>query len=361
MKDYYHILGVERNASEEEIKKAYRKLAHQHHPDKVGGDTAKFKEMNEAYQVLSNKEKRAQFDQYGQTFDGAGGMPGGGAGFGGMRWNVNAEDLGDLGDIFETFFGGQAAGNQRPTYRRGSDIEVHEEITLEEAFRGVERTLKFNTYGECKKCGGQGFEKSKGVSKCTVCRGKGEIREERQTFFGKFAQVKTCPECRGRGEVPNEKCSGCKGAGRVMELREAKVNIAAGVEDGQIIKIAGKGEAGEFASGSGDLYVVVRVKPHTYFQRHKTDLVTEKDIRITDALLEREIEMKDVDGMSYTVKIPAGFNLRQSFKVQGRGMPKFGIFGSPSRGDLYINLNTKLPKSISHKAKKLLEDLEKEI
>lgn len=368
MKDLYSILGVARDASEEDIKKAYRKLAHQYHPDKAGGNEAKFKEVNEAYQVLSHKEKRAQYDRFGSTSNapGGGAAPGweGFSGFGGQggQWNVNfGEDMGDLGDIFETFFGGQAAGARRPTYTRGSDIEIHEEITLEEAFKGLSKTLRYQTYVECVRCGGAGSEKSKGTKKCTKCQGKGEIREERQTFFGKFAQTRSCPECHGRGEVPNEKCHECKGSGRVMQTREARVEIAPGIEDGQIIKLAGYGEAGEFGHGSGDLYIVVRVKQSTRYERRKSDLITDKDIRIADLLLGREIEMKDVDNAAFNVRVPAGFNVREPLKVAGRGMPRFSGFSSSSRGDLYIRFNLITPKSISSKAKKLLEELDVEM
>ncbi len=368
MKDYYSVLGVSREASEEDIKKAYRKLAHQFHPDKAGGNESKFKEVNEAYQVLSNKDKRSQYDRFGSAGAGGGGVPPGWEGFSGFgaqgqQWNGNfgAEDLGDLSDIFEQFFGGQAAARARPTYTRGSDIEIHAEITLEEAFKGLSKTLHYQTYAECAHCAGLGYEKSKGTKKCAKCQGKGEIREERQTFFGKFAQVRACPDCHGRGEVPNEKCHECKGTGRVVKQREAKVEIAPGIEDGQIIKLAGYGEAGEFGSGSGDLYVVVRVKPTAKYERRKADLITEKDISIAELLLGNDITMHDVDGTVFQVRIPGGFNVREALKVTGRGMPRFGSFSSSSRGDLYIRFNLKTPKSVSSKAKKLLEDLDKEI
>ncbi len=370
MKDYYSILGVARGASEDDIKKAYRKLAHQFHPDKAGGNEAKFKEINEAYQVLSNKDKRAQYDRFGHVADGAdqGPIPGweGFQGFGGQggQWNVNfGEDIGDLGDIFETFFGGGAGGGraQKPAYKRGANIEAHERISLEEVFSGVTRTLRFETYVACPHCKGLGYEKSKGTSQCAKCNGRGETREERRTVFGSFVQAKACADCRGKGEVPNEKCHECNGVGRKVSTREVDVEIARGIEDGQVIKIAGMGEAGELASGTGDLYVVVRVKPHAQFERRKDDLTTEKEIKVTDALLEKEIEMVDINGARYTIQIPAGFNLNESLKITGRGMPKFGLFGAYSRGNLYVRLNAKLPKSLSHKAKKLLDDLDKEL
>lgn len=368
-KDFYSTLGVLKNASEEDIKKAYRKLAHQFHPDKPGGDEAKFKEVNEAYQVLSHKEKRAQYDRFGRVSDapnggGAQGWDGfNGFGGNGAQWNVNfGEDMGDLGDIFETFFGGGMGGvAQKPAHKRGANIEAHERITLEEAFSGIKRVLRFETYVDCPQCKGIGYEKSKGVTKCVKCNGKGETQEERRTVFGSFVQKKVCTECRGRGEVPKEKCTECKGSGRKLSTREVDVEIAKGVEDGQVIKIPGMGEAGELASGTGDLYVVVRVKPHTHFERHKEDLITEKEIKVTEALLGKEIEMVDIDGEKYKIFIPTGFNLNEPLRVPGRGMPKFGIFGSSSRGNLHVRLNAKLPKSLSHKAKKLLEDLDKEL
>ncbi|MDO8556919.1 MAG: molecular chaperone DnaJ [Candidatus Jorgensenbacteria bacterium] len=370
MKDFYTILGVSRDASEEDIKKAYRKLAHQYHPDKAGGNEAKFKEINEAYQVLSNKEKRMQYDRYGRVSDNAQGGAGwsGAEGFGfggnqeGFRWNVNPEDLGDFGDIFETIFGGGFGGRQRSTYTRGSDIETVQEISLEDAFSGTKREMRYRTYMSCGTCKGLGYEKNDGLKECAMCRGKGEIREERKTFFGNFSQVKTCPECHGRGEVPKKPCATCKGLGRVTGTREFTVEIAPGVEDGQIIKVSGMGEAGEYGNAAGDLYVTVRITKHPTFERKKADLFTTKDIRITDMLLGKAIKMKDIGGEAFMLEVPLGFNVRERLKVSGRGMPKLGMFGGHgSRGDLYVTFNVKTPSSLSAKAKKLLEELDGEL
>lgn len=370
-KDYYAILGVTRDASDEEIKKSYRKLAHQYHPDKSGGDEGKFKEINEAYQILSNKEKRTQYDRFGQVFEGGGqagaGWPGGDGGFGGFgqegfKWNMNSEDFGDFGDIFETIFSQFGGGKRGPTYTRGSDVEAIQEISLEDAFFGVKQKLRYKTHIFCDSCKGLGYDKKDGVKECATCRGKGEIREERKTFFGNFSQTRACPECRGQGEVPKKPCNICKGRGRVSGERDFTVEIASGVEDGQIIKVSGMGEVGERGSAAGDLYLTIRVKPHSIFERKKADLFLMKDIRVTEALLGRTIKMKDISGDGFSMEIPSGFNLREKLKIYGRGMPKLGMFGGHgSRGDLYITFNVKTPASLSAKAKKLLEELDGEL
>ncbi len=361
-KDYYNILGVSRGASEEEIKKAYRKLAHQYHPDKGGGDENKFKEVNEAYQVLSNKEKRAQYDRFGQTFNGSSGFgTEGWGGFGdGARWNINPEDFADLSDIFESMFDQFGMGGRRRTYKRGSDIESIKEITLEEAFRGVKETIQYRTAVSCKACEGLGYEKKAGLKECKMCTGRGEIRENRKTFFGNFSQIRSCPECHGRGQIPEKPCKTCKGLGKVLGEREVSFEIAPGVEDGQIIKISGKGEAGEQGTGSGDLYIVVRIKPHTTFTITKADLFAEKTLSVIEALLGKKIYMEDISGERFSFSVPQGFDVKEKLKIQGRGMPKMGAFGL-SRGDLYISLRMKFPSSLSSKAKKILEDLDREV
>mgnify|MGYP001576664676 CR=1 FL=1 len=364
MEDYYKILGVSKTATEEEIKKAYRRLAHQHHPDKQGGDEKKFKEINGAYQILSNKEKRVQYDKFGRAFSAGSGAAsgwdfgfGGGSPGGGFNWNFTGGDQVDLNDIFEGIFE-QFGGRRRQTYAQGSDIEIIQEIYLEEAFHGLKRALNFKTHLICDGCHGLGHDKSRGFSACGMCHGRGEINVERRTFFGQFAQVKTCPECSGSGELPKAPCPKCKGKGRVAGVKEVNINIAPGVENGQIIKIQGGGESGERNGGVGDLYVVVRIKSHPVFTRKKEDLFMSKDIGLAEALLEKEIPMADIGGEKFSVKIPGGFSLQEKMRVPHRGMPRFG---SSSRGDLFVSFNLKLPKHISSKAKKLLEDLDKEI
>jgi len=367
MEDYYNVLGVQKGASEEEIKKAYRKLAHQHHPDKTGGDDGKFKKINEAYQTLSNKEKRAQYDRFGRTFDGAGGGDPHGQGFGGFGFdpsdfqNVHfggGFDAGDFGDIFETIFEQFGGRQRRATYTHGSDVEIQIELTLEEAFHGVARKISFRAFIECESCNSVGYDKKKGFSKCNVCGGKGEVRIERKTFFGNFSQVKACDDCFGKGEVPNEVCKTCKGKGRIAGTRNANVTIAPGIEDGQVIKVKGVGEAGEREGQTGDLYVAVRVKPHQVFERRKADLFMRKEIKVTDALLSKKIEAKDIGGEIFSFSVPVGSGFEERIKILGKGMP---IFGSSSRGDLYIIPSVKTPKHVSGKAKKLLEELDGEL
>jgi len=367
MEDYYKTLGVSHDASEGEIKKAYRTLAHKYHPDKSGGDEKKFKEVNEAYQVLSDREKKAQYDRFGRVSEG---IPGGGApygpgdfGFGGpgggFNWNVDfGEDMVDLGDILESVFG-QFGGRRRQTYTHGSDIEITQEITLEEAFHGMGRTINFKTYVSCTTCEGLGYDKSKGLVTCQVCQGRGEIKEQKRSFFGNFAQVKACPTCTGRGQVPELPCKTCKGAGRISGMKDITVDISPGVESGQIIKMKGAGEAGEKGGSSGDLYLIIRIKPHTIFSRSKNNLFITQEAHFTDALLGRKIKVKDINGEKFEVSIPQDFDVKEKLRILGRGMPVFG--SASTRGDLYISFTLKTPKKISAKAKKLLEELEKEL
>lgn len=357
MRNYYEVLGVDKNASDEEIKKAFRRLAHKYHPDK-GGDGEKFKEINEAYQVLSNKEKRAQYDQFGRVFSGAGGPSHGGgfdfgAGpFGNVRFDF--QDLGDISDIFETFFGG---GARKRTYRRGADLEVREEIALEDAFYGTKKEVSYVTHARCARCGGIGHDPAEGLDACATCAGKGEIREARQTFFGNFVQVRACPACGGSGKVPKKICAECRGTGRVRGKKTASVEIRPGIEDGQIIKIAGAGEAGEKGAGEGDLYVRVSVKPHTVFTRKGDSLVVRKKVNALDILLGDEIIVPTIEGESAAVSVPKGGNLGDAIAVSGKGMPRRDGKG---RGDLIIELEVKVPKKLSAKAKDTLEKLRRE-
>ncbi len=362
MKDYYTILGVTRTATEDEIKKAYRKLAHQYHPDKAGGDETKFKEINEAYQVLSDKNKRAQYDRFGNAGPSMGGFPGAGGGFPegfGFGFDPqNMGDMGDLGDIFDSFMEGLGMRQRRKTYEKGSDLEVQENITLEEAFRGVTKTLRLRTFIQCAKCSGKGAEPGSTFEKCSTCDGQGEIREQRRTFFGSFSQVKLCTKCHGSGQIPKKPCAVCRGAGRIESQREIKFEILPGIEDGQLIKINAAGEAGERGAAAGDLYIRIRVQPHSTFERHGRDLLVHRELKIVDLLLGKKLEVPTVSGGKISVEIPANFNLKDHLRIPSEGMPQFG---SRSRGDLLVSFIIKAPKQPGSRAKKLLEELEKEI
>lgn len=366
-KDYYQILGVPKGASDEEIKKAYRKLAHQYHPDKETGDEKKFKEINEAYQVLSDKEKRSQYDRFGRVFSeqaAGSGFNGQGFGFGGMNWENMAGAGGDWSDIFEGIFShfGGSAGTKHRTYVQGSDVELIHAITLEEAFKGIRREMSFQTLVSCDRCNGTGHGEKSGFKTCSTCTGRGEIKEERRTFFGRISQLRACPECRGKGKVFEDPCSKCGSTGRVKGPREVVVDIKPGIEDGQIIKIKGAGEAGEQGARTGDLYVIVRVKPSERFKREGIDLHMDHEVKITRALLGKEVEVEGVAGEKFGVVIPSGFNFKDELRVEGRGMPKFDPTGSSAkRGSMYISFNTALPKNISNRAKELLKELDEEI
>ena len=381
-KDYYKVLGISKSASDEEIKKAYRRLAHQYHPDKPGGDEKRFKEINEAYQTLSDKAKRANYDHFGTAepfggaqgggvwgfpggFDWGGGPFGGGQGwdfeFGGSpRWSSGEaggdgfRDIGDLGDLFESIFEGMGVRPKRRVYERGSDFEITEEITIEEAFRGATRNVKFRTQVFCETCKGQGADHAAGFANCSVCGGQGEIREQRKTLFGQFSQVKQCAKCRGTGQIPNKACKTCNGAGRVTSEREIKVEILPGVEDGQLIKISGMGEAGERGAAAGDLYVRIKIKQHPVFERRGADLLVKYELKVIDLLLGKKLEIPTISGGKLQVEVPAHFNLKQVLRIPGEGMPRFG---SRTRGDLLVDFTIKAPKKLGGKAKKALEEM----
>jgi len=366
-KDYYKILGIHKGATEEEVKKAFHQLAHKHHPDK-GGDEKKFKEINEAYQILSNKEKRAQYDRFGQVFSGGAGPSygAGGFGFGGpfdfsqggpygseVKFDFGG-DFGDIGDIFDAFFEGLGVRQKRRTYERGADIQIVQEITLEEAFRGAEKKINYSISVRCQKCGGLGHDPQAGFEKCPICAGRGEIRETRRSFFGDFVQVKACDKCFGAGQLPKKICDICRGSGKMRGEKNITVEIRAGVSDGQIIKVQSAGEAGERGTKEGDLYVKIRIKPHSIFKRQGDDLFIKKEIKLIDLLLAKKIDIPTISGNKLKVEIPTDFDLKNNLRISAEGMPRFNGSG---RGDLIVELAVKTPKKVNLKVKKILEDL----
>lgn len=348
-KDYYKILGVEKGASQDEIKKAFRKLAHKYHPDKDGGDEAKFKEVNEAYQILSDDKRRAEYDTYGQTF-GAGGQ--GGFDFSGFQ-NFNGafgEEF-DLGDLF----GGMFGGGGRTRERRGRDISIDITIPFRESVFGTERTVLLAKMSTCLVCTGTGAKPGTPQKKCAQCNGQGRVRESRQSFFGTLSTVRTCEVCEGTGKIPEEKCSACRGAGVTRKEEEITIKVPPGIEDGEVIRLAGAGEA--IPNGTaGDLYVKVRVEKHKVFRREGNNLVMNLDVKLTDALLGGSYDVPTIDGPTVKVKIPKGVSFGEMLRVRDKGVGN----ESGKRGDMLIVITIKLPSKLSRKAETLLEDLRKE-
>ena len=363
MKDYYEILGVSRSASEEEIKKAFRRLAHQYHPDKSGGDEKKFKEINEAYQVLSDKRKRVQYDRYGKTFDGRGfdasGFEEAWGPFGGINFEgFDFSNLGGFEDVFGSFFGGRTAHQGK---RKGSNIQVVLDITLKEVFFGVKKDISFRIFVKCKHCSGLGYDRNAGLEKCKACSGSGKIRHQHSSFCGSFVQVRECDKCFGSGQSPKKICGECGGSGRIMSNKIVSVEIKPGIYNGQLIKISGEGEAGLRGEKSGDLFIKINILPDKIFELDGDNLVVRKKIGLKDLLLERKIKMEGIDGNEISLEIPSDFSLDDTLTIKGEGMPRSGVFGSSKRGDLIVKFSLKTPKRLSSKAKKLAQDLADEL
>lgn len=363
MKDYYQILGISQDASPEEIRKAYHKLAHKYHPDK-GGDEKKFREIAEAYQVLSNKEKRAQYDRFGQTFEGANFQPGFDPG---VFWsNIRGEDfdLGmDLEDIFEDLFGFGKAGKRRDI-NRGKDIEIEMEIDLKDVLNGVKKDIAFDKMVVCQRCQGSGGEPGSKIKECFSCRGTGQVQQMKKTFFGTITRYVRCPECKGEGRIPEKPCNVCKGEGRIVEKENLEIPISPGVDTGQTIKIAGKGEAGRRGGKSGDLYIKVFILPHPLFKRKGDDLYIKVPVSFSQAALGDKVEVPTLDSNPPTtqskkilLKIPQGIESGKVFRISGRGIPHFSGWG---RGNLYVELVIKTPQKLTKKQKELLEKLKEQ-
>lgn len=355
-KDFYKILGIDKSASEEEIKKAYYKLAHKYHPDKGGGDEQKFKEINEAYQTLSNKEKRAQYDRFGTTFNNASQQ-----GFGA---NVNWEDfsnfsninMDDIFDIFgDTFFGFER--NKPEDLRKGNDIEVLLEVSLESVIKNQQTEILLKKGSKCTRCEGTGAEPGTKVKECFTCRGTGRVQQMRKTIFGTFTQHAVCPECQGEGVKPEKFCNVCKGEGRVISEEKVLVNIPAGVDNNQVIKLKGKGEAGRRGGTPGDLYVRIVVRKHPAFKRKGDNVFIQKEISFSEAVLGDKIKIPSLEKEELVVKIPAGTESGKMLKISKRGIPHFGRMG---RGDLFIEFKIKTPQKLTKEQKELIEKLKKQ-
>lgn len=348
MKDYYEILGVSRTASKEDIKKAYRKLAHQYHPDKKTGDEKKFKEVNEAYQVLSNDNKRAQYDRFGSAGPDMG-QNAGGWDFGSFQ---GFEDV-DMGDIFESFFGGRG-GFGGAGKRRGRDISIDIEIPFSDAIFGTERRVLIRKRAPCEACEGTGKEKGSAEVSCSRCHGAGTVRDTKKSFFGTYTQVVECSQCRGRGKIPEHKCKVCHGDEVVMKNEEIHIVVPIGIENGEVIRLAGKGEAAQGAE-MGDLYVKVHVLPHAIFRRSKHDLLMKLEIPLSIALLGGSRDIETLDG-AIKMKIPQGVSDGEVLRVPGKGVPR----DDGSRGDLLTQVKILMPKKLTPALKNLIAEIQKE-
>lgn len=358
--NYYDILGISKGATDDEIKKAYRKLAHKYHPDKSGGDEAKFKEINQAYQVLSDKSKRQQYDQFGQTFDGAGqsgGSANGGfggfdfSGFQGFGGNGGFEFGGEgFEDIFSNIFGGSTKARRR-SY--GADIQVDVEITFAEMVKGAEKEINLYKRVTCDRCRGEGGEPGTSMKTCPTCKGAGRVQTMRRSLFGSFSQVSECPECHGDGKVYEKKCSKCGGDGRIKQEQKLELKIPAGIADGQAMSVQGQGEAGEKGAPAGDLYVNVHILPHKKFKRKGQDILSTEFVPFSVATLGGKIEIETIAG-NLILKIPTGTQSGEVFRIKGEGVPELNGRGI---GNQLVTVVVKVPKSLSREQKDLLEKL----
>ncbi len=348
--DYYRTLGVARNAGPDEIKSAYRKLALKYHPDRNQGNKeaeATFKEINEAYEVLSTPEKRQVYDQYGAEGLKAG--AGGAGGFGGFQ----GADLGDMfGDMFENLFAQQGGGRGRPRSRRGADLKYEAEITLEEAFTGVKVPVNFERTEVCQECEGTGARGKTGIKKCPTCRGAGRV----QYSQGFFAFSQACPDCGGQGEVITTPCKACGGAGRQKKNASINVKIPAGVEEGSVLRVSGGGDAGLKGGDSGDLYIQVRLKHHPHFERQGRDLVYDCPVELWQAALGGEAEVPVITGGRVKIKVPQGTQHGKVFRVHGQGMP---VPGAKDHGDLLVRVKLAVPHELTPRQRELFEELAK--
>ncbi|HZR40101.1 MAG TPA: molecular chaperone DnaJ [Ktedonobacteraceae bacterium] len=346
-RDYYEILGLSRSATDDEIKKAFRRLAKQYHPDanKEQGAEARFIEINEAYEVLSDPQKRAAYDRYGHAGVGAGnGMGAGFADFGGFS---------SINDLFETFFAGTAGAQRRTGPQRGADLRYELTITFEEAVFGCQKEIELPRWETCSTCRGSGAQPGTSTARCSACQGSGEIRRVQQSIFGQFVNVTMCERCRGEGRVITTPCEKCRGQGRVRNNRRVVVNIPAGVDDGINVRVSGEGEVSARGGTPGNLYVVLTVKPHPFFKRQGNDIIYELPISFAQAALGDEVEVPTVDNKTTTLRIPTGTQSGRSFRLKGMGVP---VVHSTARGDEHVIVKVVTPTNLTPEQKHLLEE-----
>lgn len=367
-KDYYGILGVGKGASQEEIKAAFRKLAHQHHPDKTGGSADKFKEINEAYQVLGNAEKRKQYDQFGSSYESFG--QGGGAG--GFNWEDIMRQAGgaqgganfdfgdfDLGDIFGSAFGfgGGKRASRSTGPQRGEDLQAEMELTFEDSVRGAKRTITLQRQRKCEHCSGNGAEPGSKIITCETCKGSGQQVQAQRTPFGVFQTRTACRTCGGQGQTFEKPCKACDGRGLSSQRAQLDLNIPAGIDHGETLRVTGEGEGGFRGGPAGDLYVKVRIRPSKIFMRQGYDIITKQMVPFTVVALGGDVQIETVDGPN-TLNVPAGTQTGTVLKLKGLGVPRLHGRG---RGDHLVEIVVQTPSSLSKKAKGLLEELKNEL
>jgi len=351
-RDYYEVLGITRNASQEEIKKAYRKLARKYHPDVNRDDekaAEKFKEVNEAYEVLSDPQKREAYDRFGHAaFDPQNGGAGGFGGFGGFDF----EDIGGaFGDIFDMFFGTSTGRRARRGPQRGADREMRLDIDFEDAVFGIEKEIEMYRAEKCDRCKGNGAEPGTPIKTCPNCHGSGQVRTVQTTPFGRFETVRTCSRCRGEGKIIEKPCTACRGTGQVRRNRKVTIRIPAGIDSGSRLRIQGEGEPGKYGGPPGDLYITIIVRPHPTFKRDGYDLITTIEIDFVQAALGSEVEIPLLGGDSHTLKIAEGTQPGDVVVVKGKGIPHLH---SHRYGDLKVNIKVKIPKHLTKRQKELL-------
>lgn len=351
-RDYYEVLGVQKDATDAELKKAYRNLAKKYHPDVNPGDKAaeaKFKEVNEAYEVLSDAQKRSRYDQFGHAGTDPNGFGGGAGGFSDF-------DFGGIGDIFETFFGGTGFGGGRSRSKRGpqkgADLKYSMDISFEEAAFGIEREINISRMEVCTKCSGSGAKPGTQATTCQHCNGTGQVQVRQNTPFGQFVNTKTCDVCKGEGKIIIDPCPACNGKGKLRNNVKLKINVPAGIDDGQTISLRGEGDPGSKGGPNGDLFINIRVRPHPLFKRQGNDVICDVPVTFTQAALGAELEVPTLDGkVKYTV--PEGTQTGSVFRLRGKGIPYLRGNG---RGDQYVKVNIDVPKKLNEKQKALLKE-----
>lgn len=361
-KDYYEILGVDKKATQEEIKSAYRKLAKKHHPDANKGDATaeqRFKELNEAYQTLSDDQKRKQYDMFGAEGPNFGAGQGGFTGYGGFE-SQGFEGFSGFSDIFENLFGGSMRGrthqNTRNGPQRGQDIRIALDITFEEAAFGVKKEISLKRVESCEACGGSGAKKGTKKKACKACNGTGEERIQQNTIFGSITNVQPCRECGGEGSIAEEPCAECSGKGTITVTRNITIDVPAGIDNGQILSLRGEGNAGKNGGPRGDLRVHVNVSPDKLFERVGSDLYVDLKINMVFAALGGDVEVPTLEE-KVRYKVPAGTQSGTMFRLKGKGIKQLN---SSRTGDLYVRVTVEIPKDLTHKQKKLLKELAEE-